>query len=146
MAPASSRGPVSWEGIVDYDPEETRAVAKSKPDVTTCNGGYPMWTRREVWTGGRANKLKEIVFEDQAGYVLATGPKGNSFSGPHVAGVVALMLEANPGLPVWEVQRMLEATCQDMGEPGRDTTYGEGMIQADKAVQAALSYRAVQEN
>ena len=98
------------------------------------------------WVGKRANKLKEIVLEDDAGYVLAIGPQGNSFSGPHVAGVVALMLEANPGLPVWQVQRMLEDTCQDMGEPGRDLTHGEGLVQADKAVQAALGYHAFSVN
>jgi len=141
----SSRGPVSWKGTPNYTPGETGNQASSKPDVTTCNGGYPMWTRREVWVGKRANRLKEIVMEDQ-GYVLATGPSGNSFSGPHVAGVVALMLEANPHLPVWRVQQMIESTCQDMGEPGRDLTHGEGMVQADKAVQAALNYDAALPN
>ena len=105
-----------------------------------------MWTRREVWKGKRAGKLKEIIFEDEAGYVLAVGPQGNSFSGPHVAGLVALMLEANPSLPVWQVQRMIESTCKDMGDPGRDLTHGEGMIQADKAVQAALDYQAAVRN
>ena len=142
----SSRGPVLWQGTPNYGPDETGNQAKSKPNVTTCIGGYPLWTRPEIWVGKRANKLKEIVLEDDAGYVLAIGPQGNSFSGPHVAGVVALMLEANPGLPVWQVQRMLEDTCQDMGEPGRDLTHGEGMVQADKAVQAALGYHAFSVN
>ena len=52
------------------------------------------------------------------------------------------MLEANPHLPVWRVQQMIESTCQDMGEPGRDLTHGAGMVQADQAVQAALNYDA----
>ena len=55
------------------------------------------------------------------------------------------MLEANRGLPVWQIQRMIEGTCQDMGKPGRDTTHGEGMVQADKAVKAALNYNVAPE-
>lgn len=51
------------------------------------------------------------------------------------------MLEANPKLPVWQLKRIMEATCKDMGEPGRDTTHGAGMLQADKAVQAVIRER-----
>jgi len=91
--------------------------------------------------GRRSDVLKKIVYKDDAGYILATGPQGNSFSGPHAAGVAALMLEANPQLPVWQLKRLMEATCKDMGEPGRDTTHGAGILQADKAVAAALKFQ-----
>lgn len=137
---SSSRGPVSWKGIRYFDQYDRDNPPLSKPDVTSCNGGFPMWTRAEVWDGPRKNRLREIVYEDDAGYVLAIGPSGNSFSGPHAAGIAALMLEANPQLPVWHLKRIMEATCQDMGEPGRDTTHGAGMLQADKAVQAVLDF------
>lgn len=134
----SSRGPVSWKGIRYYDEE----AEISKPDVTACNAGFAMWTHQKVWTGPRAGRLGEIVHQDDAGYILAYGPRGNSFAGPHAAGVAALMLEANPALPVWELQRIMEATCKDMGEPGRDVTHGAGMLQADKAVEAALNFNS----
>lgn len=141
QAPASSsRGPVSWQGIRYYDNGDANDPSLGKPDVTGCNGGYPVWTRAEVWVGPRRNRLRQIVHEDSAGYILAIGPSGNSFSGPHAAGVAALMLEANPQLPVWELKRLMEATCTDLGEPGRDTTYGAGMLQADKAAEAARAF------
>ena len=141
VPPFSSRGPVSWSGIRYFDAYDRKHPQLSKPDVTACNGGFPMWTREEVWVGRRAGKLKETVYKDDAGYLLATGPQGNSFAGPHAAGVAALMLEANPKLPVWQLKRIMEATCKDMGEAGRDTTHGAGMLQADKAVEAVIRER-----
>ena len=138
IAPASSRGPVSWAGVRYYDPDPS-GVPLSKPNVTACFGGYPMWTRVSVWEGRKKDRL-QVVQKDGHGYVLALGPRGNSFSGPHAAGVAALMLEANPQLPVWHLQRMMEETCTDLGEPGRDTTFGAGLLQADQAVAAVHAF------
>ena len=136
----SSRGPVSWEGIRYFDGEGTGNVSPPKPDVTACNADIPMWTLKELWTGKKAKRADNVVRKDSAGYILAIGARGNSFAGPHAAGVVALMLEANPDLPVWQVQRLLQSTCKDMGEPGHDNAHGAGMLQAHKAVEAALAY------
>ncbi|MFK7788846.1 MAG: S8 family serine peptidase [Phycisphaeraceae bacterium] len=138
----SSRGPVSWKGIRYYDDVDDERTLLIKPDVTACNADFPMWTHKAVWTGTRAGRLKEVVYEDEAGYVFAIGPRGNSFSGPHAAGVAALMLEANPDLPVWHLQRLMQETCKDMGEPGLDATYGAGLLQADRAVEAAIEFKA----
>ena len=134
----SSRGPVDWHGIRFFDPTPSGVTRVQKPDVTTCNAGFPMWTRRDVWTGRRAARLEAIVRE-HGDYVLAIGPRGNSFAGPHAAGVAALMLEANPDLCAWHLQTLMTATCKDLGEPGHDVAYGAGMLQADKAVAAALA-------
>ena len=136
---ASSRGPVSWAEVRYYD--DGAAKPLSKPDVTGCFGGYPMWTRVDVWEGPKRDRLRMIASDDE-GYVFATGPQGNSFSGPHAAGVAALMLEADPDLPVWELKRLMESTCKDLGDAGRDTTYGAGMLQADRAVAAVLSRKS----
>lgn len=131
----SSRGPVSWEGIRYFD--EGAALDRAKPDVTTCNSDFPMWTLREIWEEAKAKRVENVVREDSEGYALVIGPRGNSFAGPHAAGVVALMFEANPQLPAWQVQRLLASTCKDLGERGHDPVYGAGMLQADKAVEAA---------
>lgn len=137
----SSRGPISWEGIRYYGEEDEAGNVAGKPDVTACNAGFPMWTRLEVWTGARADRLEKVIREDAKGYLLAVGPRGNSFAGPHAAGVAALMLEANPDLPVWRLQHLMESTCEDMGEPGRDAVHGMGLLRADDAVEAALVLR-----
>ena len=137
----SSRGPVSWEGIRYFDGEGTGNVTPPKPDVTSCNADFPMWTLKAVWTGNKAKRADNVVRKDNEGYILAIGARGNSFAGPHAAGVIALMLEANPDLPVWQIQRLLQSTCEDMGEPGHDMAHGAGMLQAHKAVEAALAFR-----
>jgi len=43
--------------------------------------------------------------------------RGNSFSGPHGAGVAALMLSAAPKLPAWRVKEILEKTAKEIGFP-----------------------------
>ena len=138
VAPASSRGPVSWKNVRYFD-AEAGTEPKSKPDVTGCFGGYPMWTRADVWSETKWERM-HVIHTDDAGYMLVIGPRGNSFSGPHAAGVAALMLEASPDLPVWHLKRLMESTCSDIGPAGRDTTFGAGLLQADKAVEAALSF------
>jgi len=136
ISPSSSRGPVSWATVKDFE-DSSKTSPLSKPDVTGCFGGYPMWTKVDTWEGAKLARLK-VVHKDEAGYVLATGPRGNSFSGPHAAGVAALMLEADPDLTVWDLKRLMESACSDLGDAGRDTTFGAGMLQADKAVEAVL--------
>jgi len=105
IAKTSSRGPVSWAGVRYFDSDANLSPG-SKPNVTGCFGGYPMWTRLDVWEGSKLERIR-VIHTDSAGYIFATGPRGNSFSGPHAAGVAALMLEANPDLPVWHLKRLL---------------------------------------
>lgn len=62
---------------------------------------------------------------------------GTSMAAPHVAGVVALMLEANSDLAPDEVRRILLATAQDLGESGPDDATGFGFVNAVAAVQVA---------
>ena len=64
---------------------------------------------------------------------------GTSFSSPLTAGVVALMMSANPALPGSEVERLLYATAKDIGTVGRDTYYGYGRVDAARAVAASVA-------
>lgn len=130
LAPPSSRGPVSWKGVRGYD--EADDATTKKPDVTTCFGGYPVWAPKRMRLRPRWKRL-----DTDGDGQLITGPQGNSFSGPHVAGTVALMLEVNPELTAWRVKELLESTCKDLGPKGHDSGFGHGLVQADKAVEAA---------
>jgi len=65
------------------------------------------------------------------------GPAGNSFSGPHAAGVAALMLSANPELNPWVISTILRETASDLGSKGVDSKFGYGLIDALAAVRAA---------
>lgn len=64
---------------------------------------------------------------------------GTSMAGPHVAGVVALMRQANPDLTVNAVKRILMNTARDLGAAGQDNTFGWGMVDAYAAVDSAMA-------
>lgn len=66
---------------------------------------------------------------------------GTSMAAPHVAGVMALMKSVNPNLSASDVNRLLAQgdLSDDIGSPGRDNLYGHGIINARKAIEAALA-------
>ncbi|MEX1237326.1 MAG: S8 family serine peptidase, partial [Pseudomonadales bacterium] len=66
--------------------------------------------------------------------------QGTSMAAPHVAGVLALMRAANPGLTTDDITTLLVNgdMTDDLGQPGRDDTFGHGLINANKAVTAAI--------
>lgn len=67
----------------------------------------------------------------QSGYDFMDG---TSMAAPMVAGVVALMKSRHPRLRPAEIKARLEATAIDLGQPGFDTAYGHGMVNAYRAV------------
>lgn len=64
---------------------------------------------------------------------------GTSFASPITAGVVALMMSANPALNPSELENILKTTGVDLGTAGTDQEYGAGRINAAAAVQKAIS-------
>jgi len=58
---------------------------------------------------------------------------GTSMAAPHVSGAIALMLNRTPTLKQDDVKRILEKTSEDLGEPGKDASYGFGLIDLAKA-------------
>jgi len=62
---------------------------------------------------------------------------GTSFSSPIVAGATALMIAANPGLSNSSTVSLLLGNCDDIGNSGYDIYYGNGRLNAARAVQAA---------
>lgn len=73
------------------------------------------------------------------------GWNGTSMSGPHVAGIVGLMREANPDLEVDVIKQILLDTARDEGDPGDDNDYGWGFVDAYAAVTIALEGTGVLE-
>ena len=66
---------------------------------------------------------------------------GTSSATPHVAGIAALMLSANPQLGPEDVRKILQATAEDLGDPGFDGFYGHSRVNAQRALSEVLSGR-----
>lgn len=107
IASFSSRGPSGCNVPADQ---------KIKPEVV----GPGVNVYSSVRTGG---------YED--------GWDGTSMSGPHVAGIVALIRQANPNLDVETIKQIMLDTARDEGTAGDDNTYGRGFVDAHAAVIAA---------
>ena len=65
--------------------------------------------------------------------------QGTSMAAAHVSGVIALMKAVNPALTPFELDKLLAegSITREKGAAGRDDQYGYGLIDAQKAVQAA---------
>ncbi len=111
IASFSSRGPVTWWS--DY--------SDSSPLIDPDISGPGVDVVSTKWGGGY------------------TTMSGTSMATPHIAGVVALMLDANPSLSVAKIDSIIEMTSVDLGAGGKDNTYGAGRVDAYQAVLASLS-------
>lgn len=56
--------------------------------------------------------------------------KGTSAAAPHIAGIVALMLETNPNLTPTQVKNLIESNAIDLGSSGYDNYFGYGRADA----------------
>ena len=64
---------------------------------------------------------------------------GTSQAAPHVTGVIALMLDANPDLTVEEIETILKTTAKPIGLFRPNNSSGWGRVDALAAVNAALA-------
>lgn len=74
------------------------------------------------------------IFPDSYVYI-----SGTSFSAPHVAGGMALLLSAFPNATVSEMEWVLEQSALDLGSLGPDNNYGFGLLDALEAYQLLLN-------
>ena len=134
--------PAAYEGVISVgavDAQRRRASYSntgSSLDITAPGGsnavdlngdGYPDGV---LSTGG-------LGTHGDFGYTFLSG---TSMAAPHVAGVIALMKSVNPGLSPADIDTLLARgdLTDDLGVPGRDDEYGHGLINAQRAIFAAL--------
>ena len=116
-----SLGPVEW-GTVKFYGDHPMPKGLIKPDVCAFPGPGIVMIRGAGKKGYMGEKNTR---------------RGNSLSAPQAAGVIALMLSANPDLTPWRIKAILEATARDLEGPGKDARTGAGLINAYEAVKAA---------
>ena len=129
------------------------AVGKDKRSTFYSTGGASQFVTAPG--GDITSGVTNFVTANLDGGCTDAG-QGTSFSAPVVAGVVALMLEANPELTWRDVQSIIATTSQPVDNDDLDHTnvvnganiwhsnfYGFGIIDASAAVEAAESWELV---
>ncbi|NLT34466.1 MAG: S8 family serine peptidase [Gaiellales bacterium] len=64
---------------------------------------------------------------------------GTSFASPLVAGAAALLLSECPDMTPGEVEACLEGAATDLGAPGFDPAFGNGLLNAEAALKDACA-------
>ncbi|MCK5063996.1 MAG: S8 family peptidase [Candidatus Fermentibacteraceae bacterium] len=121
IASFSSRGYSTWEFEAPwYDyPDDGPDIGLIDPDIS-----------------GPGVNITSCSHTNNSGYTVKSG---TSMSTPHLAGCMALILEANPALSPAQVDSLLEITSLDLGDTGKDNVFGAGRVQIYEAVVAALN-------
>ncbi|MFA4880329.1 MAG: S8 family peptidase [Candidatus Doudnabacteria bacterium] len=122
----------SYGGAVGYPAAYSEVIAVSATDITKTIASFssigpevelaaPGVSIPSTWKGGA--------------YKTASG---TSMAAPHVTGTVALAI-ANS---VADVRATLQATADDLGNPGKDNLYGYGLVDAEEVVTGAQTHLA----
>ncbi|MCF6368149.1 S8 family serine peptidase [Rhizobium halophilum] len=62
--------------------------------------------------------------------------QGTSMAAPHVAGAVAVLIEAFPTYTPAQITNILLETAEDLGAVGTDLVYGRGFLRLDRALDS----------
>lgn len=62
--------------------------------------------------------------------------QGTSMAAPHVAGALAVLIEAFPTYTPAQITNILFETAEDLGAAGTDSIYGRGFLRLDLALQS----------
>lgn len=137
--PANCAGVIAV-GAVDSDRQRSRYANSGAALTVAAPGG-------DLGTAGVASGLSEGIFSTLVNYsgdglrIPGVGPlQGSSMAAPQVSGVLALMRYLNPDLSVDEIDTLFATgrLTDDLGATGHDSLFGHGLINALKAVDAAL--------
>lgn len=139
----SSRGWDNGSGIDSAGhPADPLQPPNLRPDIT-APGADIKSTRSKG--PGLTNVLGTALLQDldipPAFLPFYTTSQGTSFAAPHVAGVAALMLEANPQLTPQDIMLILRNTAMPM--PFEERVVGAGYVDAHNAVRVALGLARV---
>ncbi|PDH40404.1 MAG: serine protease [OM182 bacterium MED-G24] len=136
--PASYQGVISVSATSILDNLAAYSTFGPAVDVAAPGGDF---STPDIDGDGRVDGVLSTDANDAPGAPLATleYKQGTSMAAPHVAGVIALMKGLHPELTPENVDTLLLSglITDDLGDLGRDELFGNGRINALKAVLAA---------
>ncbi len=134
IEPFSSRG----GGPILFDANGQRLTApvvRQKPDLVGPNGGNTTYFGFTLASAGFTNGLLQTTNTSCQNNPSYPNFFGTSAAAPHVAGIIALMLQANPSLTPDQAYSALTQSALSMNGGAPSVDSGVGFVQADAAVK-----------
>jgi len=135
--------PASLEGVVSVSAINiSKELASYSNFGATVDVSAPGGDSGDINGDGFFDGVFSLSADDSVSPLVygASLAAGTSMAAPHVAGVVALMKSVYPEMTPDILDALLANgdITQDLGVSGRDDSFGHGMIDALKAVEAAI--------
>lgn len=80
-----------------------------------------------------------VATMDSGGAPTATTASGTSLSCPYGAACCALLLSLHPDLTLDQLNALLQGSAEDLGDPGFDPIYGNGLLRLDNLTQTGTT-------
>jgi subtilisin family serine protease len=124
----------SGNNVPFYPAACTNVISVSATDSADAR---PTWSNFGSYVDVSAPGLDVLTLYGADQYAVWSG---TSFSSPVTAGVVALMASANSNLTNAQLANLLIKNCDDIGTAGYDVYFGNGRVNAFRAVTAAKAF------
>lgn len=129
LADFSGRGPAAWEDLAQRWSEYPHAMPPEYCDYPYSDGSRGLLKPDLIAPG------KEVLSTQQGGGYLSF--TGTSAACPHVAGAMALLLQAHPDLTPAQMAMLLQCSATDLGPRGKDCDFGAGLLYIPRALTLA---------
>src|SRR5262245_51424924 len=137
MAAAAKKGVVLVASAGNAGPKSAPLYPAADPNVIAVTATDP-----DDKLFVQSNRGRHIAVAAPGVEIVAPAPAGTyqfttgtSVAAAQVSGIVALLLDAKPGLTPQAVRKALLSTARDLGPKGRDDQFGAGLADAYGAVQ-----------
>lgn len=125
MRPAFDPHVISVSAVDKNNLVASFATRNSRVDITAPGSGLVAPVIQVAGTG--SNLIPDRTWAEVS---------GTSFSSPMVAATATWLRQARPELDDRQINRALTDTATDLGTPGRDPAYGNGLLDIDSALAA----------
>jgi subtilisin family serine protease len=138
LAAAAKKGVVLVAAAGNAGPKSPPLYPAADPNVIAVTATDPddklfVQSNRGRYIAVAAPGVDIVAPAPSGTYQVTTG---TSVAAAQVSGIVALLLDAKPGLTPPAVRKALLATARDLGPKGRDDQFGAGLADAYGAVQS----------
>lgn len=138
--------PASYDGVISVSAVDSQRRAApysnfgNRIDIAAPGGNNGIDINGDGYPDGVLSTGGSVATSGTVNFVYSFS-NGTSMASPHVAGVMALMKSVNPDLTALDIDALLQRgdLSDDLGASGRDNIFGHGLINAQRAVVAALS-------